>query len=72
MLQNRDTFEYFRPNGTLGDPIFYSPQLSNPGSNFTNWEETVFGLPDGRWQMTADVFDSSGQRVRRIANFEVQ
>ena len=69
LLQNLDTFEYFRPNGSLGEAQFFFPTLSNPGGTSTDWEETVFGLPDGSWQMTSDVFDSSGQRVRRIVNF---
>ena len=68
-VRNRDTNEFFRLDGTLGASQSFTTTLSNPGEPFTNWTATLTGLPEGFWQITADAFDTSGQRDRLSRNF---
>ena len=65
LIQNRDTFEYFRNDGTVGAAERFTTTLSNPGGTVTTWTRTISGLPVGSWQITADAFDETGQRDRR-------
>ena len=69
LIQNRDTLEYFRNDGTLGAAERFTTTLSNPGGTSTTWTRTISGLPVGQWQITADAFDTAGQRDRRSRIF---
>ena len=64
LLQNRDTLEYFRLDGTVGAAQRFTTTLSNPGSTNTNWSRTITGLPAGSWQFTIDAIDNTSQRDR--------
>lgn len=69
-IQDRDTFEFLRLDGTLGEADRFPTELSNPGSSFTNWS-TVVDFPIGEWRVTADAIDQAGQRVRGFVNVAV-
>ena len=72
LLQNRVTLEYFRLDGSLGEAQRHTATLSNPGATFTNWSQTITGLPAGEWRVTIDAFDNTDQRDRRGRNFIVE
>ena len=69
-IQNRDTFEFLRLDGTVGDQQRFATSLTNPGSTFTNWSTEV-DFPAGEWRITADAIDLAGQRVREFVNLAV-
>ena len=71
LLLNRDTVEYYRLDGTLGEAQRIDTTLSNPGGTSTNWSITFENLPPGDWQATIDAIDSTGQRDRRNRNFVI-
>ncbi len=70
LIRNRDTNEYLRLDGTLGDAQRFTASLSAPGATFTNWTSTI-QVPVGEWQATIDAYDTSGQRFRRNRSFSV-
>ncbi len=69
LVQNRDTFEYFRLDGSLGAAQRFAATLSNPAGPNTSWTRTLTDLPVGEWELTVDAFDTSGQRFRLIRRF---
>ena len=69
LIQDRDTLEYFREDGSLGEAQRLTTTLSNPGGTETTWTRTLTGLPVGEYQITADAFDESGQRDRNRTIF---
>ena len=72
LIQNRETFDYFRPDGTLGAAQRHNATLSNPGGTFTNWSLTVQGLDPAEWEVTVDAIDTTGQRDRGSIFFEIR
>ena len=70
LLQNRDTLDYLRLDGSLGAAERFTASLSNPGSTSTNFAASV-DVPVGEWQIVADALDAATLRDRRSVLFSV-
>ncbi len=71
LIQNRNTREYFRPDGTMGAAQRHIARLSNPGGTSTNWSLTVRDLDVAEWEVAIDAFDNTGQRDRSRIFFRI-
>ena len=69
LIQNNQTKQYFRLDGTVGGAQSFATTLTNPDATSTAWGLTLTDLPVGTWTVVADAFDGTSQRDRARLTF---
>ena len=71
LLLNRDTNQYYRLDGTVGEAQRIQTTVVNPGDTGPTWSITLENVPDGNWNAIVDARDTSNQRDRSSNSFTV-
>ena len=71
LLLNRDTNQYYRLDGTVGEAQRIQTTVVNPGDTRPTWSITLENVPDGSWNAIVDARDTSNQRDRSSNSFTV-